>query len=555
MQTHVYANGREVASKAADGKASAAFPDPCWSPPAPGAGPVLLPYPNTVFARDITNGTATVKVCGTEVALEDHSFFSTSTGNEPATQAFKKGVKTSVIKGKAYFQSWSFDVAFEGKGVARHQDLTTHNHGSKPGDTPPTYYIDDPDARAKCKDELSAINKKCKPEPPQSEEDEKKGKPRKRKKGLSGALGKAAEALDSAGKRASGYSRNKLGKTATDGNAWMEDHCTGLWISPQHESPAALQQQLQSMVDNIESSRLSLMGKAFGELKDIAIEKAGEAAASKAAWFTARTALKSVVGAAGVETAVVPVVMGAWTAADLISTATELAAMAGPAGQAALNAILDIKNVKENAKAVLVDFQNNPHKVHANIMSMMAQLDPCVRARKCMLVPYKNTQSIDDKAAREIRDSDEGGGGLKAIAQARHGNGCCPGQTGHHILPDAMVASANCPGYDYDSAPTICMEGTNNHAAHGSHGMAHGKLKTSMDEYRRQHNKNSMPYAEAKKKGLDAIEAAGAAHCDRKCLEAQLDKHYKGCVGKELAAHSGSGGGEFQGTSKKGVKK
>jgi hypothetical protein len=188
------------------------------------------------------------------------------------------------------------------------------------------------------------------------------------------------------------------------------------------------------------------------------------------------------------------------------------------------------------------DFKKNPHKVHANIMSLMAQLDPCVRARKCMLVPYKNTKGIGDKAAKEIRDSEEGGGGLKAIAQARHGNGCCPGQTGHHILPDAMVDPAKCPGYDYDMAPTVCLEGTNNHAGHGSHGMAHGNLKTSIQRYKTRTKKDTIPYADAKKHGLDAIELAGVGHCERACLEAQLDKHYKGCVGKELNADSGSGG-------------
>ncbi|MGR6438975.1 hypothetical protein ACU42Y_09980 [Proteus mirabilis] len=30
---------------------------------------------------------------------------------------------TGVIKGKAYFRSWSLNVKFEGYGVARHQDL------------------------------------------------------------------------------------------------------------------------------------------------------------------------------------------------------------------------------------------------------------------------------------------------------------------------------------------------------------------------------------------------------------------------------------------------
>ena len=462
MQTHVYANGREIASKAADGKAVSAFPDPCWSPPPPSAGPVLIPYPNTVFARDITNGTQTVFICGTEVAMEDHSYFATSTGNEPATPAFQKGAKTGVIKGKAYFQSWSPDVVFEGRGVARHQDLTTHNHGSKPGNTPPTYYIDDPDVRKACQDDLADIKKKCQPEPPQSEEDEKKGKPRKNKGGISGALGKAAEAFDSAGKTAAGYKRSKTSRTATDGNAWMEDHCTGLWISPTTDKNADLQGKLQEMMDKIESDKLSLMLDAFSELKDVAIQKAGDAAAKKAAWFTARTVGKGIVGGAGVKTVVLPIAMGAWTAYDLISTATELAAMAGTKGKAALDAILDIKNIKEKSQQILKDFMDNPHKAHANAMSLMAQLDPCVRARKCMLVPYENTT-----------------GTPKAVAQANHGNGCCPGQTGHHILPNAMVEPANCPGYDYDKAPTICLEGTKNLEGHGSHGMAHTKLGSS----------------------------------------------------------------------------
>jgi len=540
MQTHVYANGREVASKAADGKAVSAFPDPCWSPPAPSAGPVLIPYPNTVFARDITNGTQTVAICGSEVALEDHSYFATSTGNEPATQAFGKGRKTGVIKGKAYFQSWSFDVVFEGRGVARHQDLTSHNHGSKPGNTPPTYYIDDPAVRAKCAGDLADIKKKCKPEPEHSEEDKKKGKPKKRKKGISGALGEAAEALDEAGKFATRYKRQPGSMTAVDGNAWMDDHCSGLWISPMDKPPEELQKQLQSMMDKLENDKLSLMKKAFDELKDVAIEQAGEAAKSKAAWFAARTIGKGVVGVLGIETGVVTAGMAAWTVTDLISTATDLAKLAGTKGQAALNAIMDIKDIKEKSLSILEDFKKNPHKAHANAMSIMAQLDPCIRARKCMLVPYQNTKGLGDKLTKEI--SGEEGGGLKAIAQARHGNGCCPGQTGHHILPDAMVKDAGCPGYDYDMAPTVCLEGTKNGKEHGSHGMAHGNLSTSIAKYKKT-GKQTLSYAEAKSYGLDAIEKAGVGHCDRACLEAQLDRHYAGCKNKELAANSGTGGG------------
>ncbi|WP_338848505.1 DUF4150 domain-containing protein [Massilia sp. W12] len=128
METHVYANGNEISSKAADGKSAAATPDVCWSPPGPAAGPVPIPYTNTAFTKDLANGSTTVFICGTSVSLKDKSYFATSTGNEPATEQFQKGIVSGVIKGKAYFASWSADVKIEGFNVCRHVDLMTHNH-------------------------------------------------------------------------------------------------------------------------------------------------------------------------------------------------------------------------------------------------------------------------------------------------------------------------------------------------------------------------------------------------------------------------------------------
>lgn len=128
MGTNVYANDNEICCKAADGKSAAATPDVCMSPPSPPAGPVPIPYPNTAFASDLANGSTTVFIKSSPIALKDVSYFSTSTGDEPATEAFQKGVATSVIKGKAYFTNWSSDVKVEGLNVCRHLDLMTHNH-------------------------------------------------------------------------------------------------------------------------------------------------------------------------------------------------------------------------------------------------------------------------------------------------------------------------------------------------------------------------------------------------------------------------------------------
>ena len=138
MSGKVFANGNEVVRKGGDGKVIAAFPDVCMSPPPPPAGPVPVPYPDSSSAKDLKSGSRTVQIAGNEVALQDASFYQSSPlGNEAATRNFGASVVTHVITGKTYFASWSMDVKVEGKSVVRHMDLTTSNHGSYPGATPP----------------------------------------------------------------------------------------------------------------------------------------------------------------------------------------------------------------------------------------------------------------------------------------------------------------------------------------------------------------------------------------------------------------------------------
>jgi len=171
MSNEVFANGMEVACQAADGKSVACFPDPCWSPPGPPAGPIVIPYPNTAYAKDLANASTTVFISGKPVAQKNKSCFKTSTGNEPATRAFPMGVITGTIQGKAYFASWSMDVKVEGLNVCRHLDLMTHNHGSVPGNTAAWVYVDQADvgrcekgsgSHACCKD-FRDVERACKP--------------------------------------------------------------------------------------------------------------------------------------------------------------------------------------------------------------------------------------------------------------------------------------------------------------------------------------------------------------------------------------------------------
>ncbi len=143
MANNVFANGREISCKAGDGKSIASFPDVCMTPPENPTTPpgVPIPYPNTGMASDTTSGSKKVKISDKEVMLKNKSYFKKSTGDE-AGSATKKGVVTSVNRGKVYFNAWSMDVKVEGENVVRHLDLTTHNHASVPGNTAVWPYTD-----------------------------------------------------------------------------------------------------------------------------------------------------------------------------------------------------------------------------------------------------------------------------------------------------------------------------------------------------------------------------------------------------------------------------
>jgi RHS repeat-associated protein len=143
MSNQVYANMMEVSCKSGSGKTICAFPDVCFTPPQTPVTPpgVPIPYPNTGLASDTTDGSSTVKISGKEVMLKNKSCFKKSSGDE-AGCAPKKGVLTSKNTGKVYFNAWSMDVKIEGENVVRHLDITTHNHASQPGNSPPMPHMD-----------------------------------------------------------------------------------------------------------------------------------------------------------------------------------------------------------------------------------------------------------------------------------------------------------------------------------------------------------------------------------------------------------------------------
>ena len=125
MPATVNVNNFTVVHKDSNG-ISFCFPDVCKTPTP--AGPVPIPYPNIAMSKDTSMGSTTVKMDGNPIMLKG-SVFATSTGDEAGSVG---GVVSNVMKGKAEFLNYSFDVKVEGKNVPRLLDPMGQNESSPP---------------------------------------------------------------------------------------------------------------------------------------------------------------------------------------------------------------------------------------------------------------------------------------------------------------------------------------------------------------------------------------------------------------------------------------
>lgn len=518
MANDVFANGREISCKAADGKSVAAFPDVCFTPPECPATPpgVPIPYPNTAFAKDTSNGSKTVKISGKEVMLKNQSYFKKSTGDEPGC-ASKKGVVTSVNKGKAYFISWSMNVKFEGKNVVRHLDLTTHNHGSQPGNTPPWVYADTALVKKTCADERRQAEKKCEPtaaEKKDFKEEQERRNERLRKKG------KRAKAVREMG--------------------WKDAHCTGIMkVKPYTDiknTKKALEDSIADVMDKID------------DLEDILIEKGIEIAKDKAEKVAVRAGAKylgSLIGgpfapALAAISTVVTVVDGAYStvtgAMEAYDTYKDMQQQIGPLEDLFGQAKKQLAEVtegadllKKQANGTLTEAEArklealkkktaDAGRKMADAQAAQAMADPCLRALKCTLTPYEQKQ------------------GMGASGNKPQQEGCCPGQTGHHIPPKGYFKE--CPSYDMDKALSVCAEGVDQRS--GSHGRLHDEQDRMAN---RLQNNGELSFD-------DAIDASVAAHgkafkaskCDPTCIREQLESSLKKCKDSKVTATDKEGG-------------
>jgi len=514
MKTHVYANGMEIACKAAggDGVSPSAFPDPCWSPPAPSAGPIVIPYPNTCYATSITNGTATIAICGKEVAIEDKSRFDTSTGNEPATQAFRKGFRTGVIKGDGYFTQWSLDVVFEGFGVPRHMDLVGHNHGSMPSNTAVFPYISRPWIGGHaCSDEEKRIDRACKPEQEQSE---------------------ARREV----KKNSRFANLLRGKGASgQGSHWKDSHCGGLQVSLSGADAAKRYVDDMKEVFDALPGELQMMRALESTLKDMATDAALHAGGK---WLL-KTGGKQVLGSS------VPlagnIAMGLWSVVDGAIAIGDISEIRQVATES-LDKLRMLQSRATELQSMARDFGNfgnlspeqqrqKAQQLATQAQDLLATLNDCVRARKCNLVPYRGQAGnlIGQRGNSKVEPST--------------GGGCCGGQTGHHLIYGAM-AKDSCPNYNHDTAPTVCVEGTSQHF--GSHGRVHDAMDREVAALARrgQLQGGTMSVDQA----IDAAtrshqQAFPASRCSSACIRAQLDSYYKSiCRNSRLKAVDKQGG-------------
>lgn len=495
MDTRVYINDREACSKASDGASTAAFPDPCWTPPVP---PVVMPYPNTAKAATLANGTTTVFVKGTMVAVEDHSYFASSTGDEGATQSQPKGVATGVIKGKAYFQSWSPNVKFEGKGVARHLDLMTHNHGSFPSNTPAFPYISRGIfGMSDCSKEKKKMDKACDKSKDDSET--------KKKLQAKSKLLKALKKLE------------KKKKGGADWH-WTDDHCAGLEIKlvTQEEAEAYLKEMEESF--KALKDELNMLSNLKDELKDMALNAAGEAAAKWAAKAAAKQLAGTVIPGWG------NAAMGVISGIDAVMSIGDVMEIKA-AAEAGLEQIDVIQSKMDDLKKLadkFTDFGNKTPEEQLKLaqelatdgQDLLAALNACTRAKKCNLVPYSIKNAITGARGSKVEPSTNGG--------------CCEGQTGHHLIYDSMMKNAHCPGYHEGLAPTVCVEGTSQNM--GSHGRIHDAMDKEVgiliQKGKTSNGSMSMDQAigSAVKAHKKAFPYAG---CSNKCIRAQLEAYYK----------------------------
>ncbi|WP_239663459.1 PAAR-like domain-containing protein, partial [Citrobacter koseri] len=412
----------------------------------------------------------------------------------PATPGFQKGISSGAIKGKAYFKSWSPNVKFEGLEVPRHEDLMTHNHGST-ANTPPSYYLDRSNVKEECANQMRKMKVHCKPDNPHVKN--KKGVPAKRE---------------------------------NNSGLWVTEHCGPLMLKPGLEQFDNWKKDWDEIGDFLEKAKDNLKNNVIDELET----KLGDFIEHKIEKQVGKGVLKKFIPYVGWVMTVADVKNSIEQYKELKEEIKELKNITNKLDDA-LKKIEKYKNKINNFENLSEKEQRSlANEIMAETQSAYALYNRCIRARKCMLVPFSKTDSLN----------------------SWEGKGCCPGQTGHHLLPDTMFRdqeaaakarekwnkdpkhrdengklkyrmprdkypTKKCWGqYREGKAPTICLEGKNNHT--GSHGVMHSATARLI---KAGNFGKEMNYEIAR--DIVIKEVALMYGCDKSCLKAQMDKAYR----------------------------
>ncbi len=167
--------------------------------------------------------------------------------------------------------------------------------------------------------------------------------------------------------------------------------------------------------------------------------------------------------------------------------------------------------------------------------------DACLQARRCFLVPYTAREQQLPNYNRGTTGRNAAGGtpGLfdRGPFNLSDSRGCCPGQTGHHLIPESWLKDGSgvekahrCTNYNHGAAPTACVEGYD--GRYGSHGKAHAQLNETLKK------RGAVGRAVTIKEAIDlAVEGytrpgSVGERCDKDCIREQLERYYgdAGCA-------------------------
>lgn len=412
----------------------------------------------------------------------------------------------------------------EGKEESKKPSQQKKDDKNKTGgpNTGPIYYLSNKKVAAACENETNHVKKACAEDKAHSQQQAKTSKAE------NSALGKATARVKAGLAAIEGDIKTVYGYKRHDNNAWIEDHCSGLWLKPtaKAEGFKKFMDTLDGVKKGLEKEINDALMAAGKQAVDVAKNKAVDYAEKAAAREGAALASLVVPGVGEVVTLGTTI----WNVVDGVWTTGSVAVHAIGVGKAAIEKYVELKPQLTALKGLLAKAPT-PSTVLADMMTAAAVANPCIQARRCVLVPYEETEQKSKVSSGKV--------------QANSGKGCCPGQTGHHVLPGAMFEDKNANDcskkYDHKKGLVICAEGTSNRV--GSHGVAHTALDKSIERYMKTGAK-TISYEEASARGIGAVRSINPA-CSKDCLKAQLDSYYKDkleCGNATLTPHSGMGG-------------